>query len=372
MRESRTSLVNGPGLAKLLPAAYHTEFTFFSELPTELRDEIWKQACQFPRIVDIQMHESSIQPISYDYAPQYVLYTRELRISDVISVTHAPAVLQVCRESRQESCNHYRPWFYGRPEMGPKQDTTKEIPLYANSAVDTIFLRFENLSPATISYAQTAVNGLSPREEINGFGRQIWFPHFQPNYLLEFNSRLVTYLMQPKDNVNTQLTSPTSNASGVSDYHHVSTDNLPIVRQPRYVQTKPGTKFEVRQDLIHCICRPVGDQPIDGLKIGRSVLTSETDLHIRTGLKGLYPGNQYWGYDGNDDLPDGIDIQVRAAIAWVDARSLSLDKLEAQLAVDAVLDAELTIPFQELGISAEQQDDLGSEFTFHEEAGGAA
>ncbi|TLS27171.1 hypothetical protein PpBr36_04595 [Pyricularia pennisetigena] len=84
-------------------------FSLFTALPTELRLEIWRLTFQ-PRAVEVR------------YQPE----TDECR-----TITHPPAVLQVCRESREEALRFYHKCF------GTK---TQEPLIYFNSSIDILYI----------------------------------------------------------------------------------------------------------------------------------------------------------------------------------------------------------------------------------------
>ncbi|KAL8348525.1 hypothetical protein RB601_002419 [Gaeumannomyces tritici] len=84
-------------------------FTLFSSLPTELRLQIWRASFQ-PRAVEVR------------YQPE---------TDECHTITHPPAVLQVCHESREEAARHYRKAF------GTK---THEATIFFNPSIDILYI----------------------------------------------------------------------------------------------------------------------------------------------------------------------------------------------------------------------------------------
>ncbi|EHA47353.1 hypothetical protein MCOR07_007771 [Pyricularia oryzae] len=84
-------------------------FQLFTALPAELRLEVWRLSFQ-PRAVEVR------------YQPE----TDECR-----TITHPPAVLQVCRESREEALRFYHKCF------GTK---SQEPLIYFNSSIDILYI----------------------------------------------------------------------------------------------------------------------------------------------------------------------------------------------------------------------------------------
>ncbi|ELQ41758.1 hypothetical protein OOU_Y34scaffold00255g56 [Pyricularia oryzae Y34] len=98
-----------PWYTVLLCALARAHAVYYYSLPAELRLEVWRLSFQ-PRAVEVR------------YQPE----TDECR-----TITHPPAVLQVCRESREEALRFYHKCF------GTK---SQEPLIYFNSSIDILYI----------------------------------------------------------------------------------------------------------------------------------------------------------------------------------------------------------------------------------------
>lgn len=103
----------------------------FNGLPIELRLQIWKKAAFIPRNVDVWNKEIFIS--DQDEARAYAVPYR------MISRTPPPAILHVCRESRNEGLKHYMLEFGTTKDVGEFVVTSKPK-IYINPVVDTLCL----------------------------------------------------------------------------------------------------------------------------------------------------------------------------------------------------------------------------------------
>ncbi|KAF8855984.1 hypothetical protein BDZ45DRAFT_804489 [Acephala macrosclerotiorum] len=102
----------------------------FPKLPVELRLKVWKFVSFLPRIVDVWSKNFSIKCYDYREAliPHY-MFTR----------SPPPAILQICRESRNEALKHYTLDFAAERDEGAYVVSSKPR-IYINWKVDTVCL----------------------------------------------------------------------------------------------------------------------------------------------------------------------------------------------------------------------------------------
>ena len=102
------------------------EFTIFSHLPSELRKKIWELACFEQRVVKLPVLDLEVDPDPDERVP---------------GQSPVPAVLQVCRESREEGLRFYthcHTYYYHPLSAHPDEQTKHDTYIYPNSAVDIV------------------------------------------------------------------------------------------------------------------------------------------------------------------------------------------------------------------------------------------
>ena len=104
-------------------------FTLFSQLPQEVRHQIWRLAASVPRVVEIhEIHSSSYgtgRPPSGEHTTQ------------IKSNTRTPAILTVCKESRQLGLKEiYTTPFLDRSNYPYGH---RDAPIYINESRDIIY-----------------------------------------------------------------------------------------------------------------------------------------------------------------------------------------------------------------------------------------
>jgi hypothetical protein len=106
-------------------------FSSFGELPSELRIKIWSYVCFHPRNVDIMTEKLGTVRISDStYADVHKFFSH--------ACSH-PAVLQVCRESREEGLKHYQLEF-GTSYNSSIINVSTPPQIYVNFTCDRICL----------------------------------------------------------------------------------------------------------------------------------------------------------------------------------------------------------------------------------------
>lgn len=114
--------------------SYHTTFTLFPKLPTELRLMIWRAARPGPRTIELKWRND---------------------IGRWTSIAKPPVILQVNAESREEALKHYQLWFDGTSvpsEDGGKYSRNANLPMrtiYFDNRIDTAYLSTNTFDPAT-------------------------------------------------------------------------------------------------------------------------------------------------------------------------------------------------------------------------------
>jgi len=103
-------------------------FQLFQRLPSELRIQIWNEACMEPRVVEVVVH--TYIHFSVPRNKTYSIFTTR---------TPAPAVLHVCPEAREEGLKHYTRIFRKVP-IAP--DYWRDRVIYINPAKDTVYLTY--------------------------------------------------------------------------------------------------------------------------------------------------------------------------------------------------------------------------------------
>jgi hypothetical protein len=112
-------------------------FSCFSRLPRELQLEVWRFACQLPRVVEIRIEDYS---------------------ENITPVQGPPSVLQVSRNSREVALQHYK-LIFGQPTNWNSQaedlsrDDTSTSKVYFNSSVD--ILRIGDSTPPVNDFQPT-------------------------------------------------------------------------------------------------------------------------------------------------------------------------------------------------------------------------
>lgn len=100
MSRIQALLSNLPRLLPPPPKSDNTlrEFTFFSDLPPELRARIWRYAAHVPRVISLLYHTKEIDPAEVNGGSW---------TSNVEGQTRHPGIMQACRESRGEGSKYY-------------------------------------------------------------------------------------------------------------------------------------------------------------------------------------------------------------------------------------------------------------------------
>lgn len=104
-------------------------FTLFSQLPQEVRHQIWRLAASVPRVVEI--HEEQSSTYGSGKAPTGEHTTR------IKSNTRRPAILSICRESRQLGLKE----IYTTPFLDRSNYPygSHDAPIYINESRDIIY-----------------------------------------------------------------------------------------------------------------------------------------------------------------------------------------------------------------------------------------
>ncbi|KAJ8060168.1 hypothetical protein OCU04_010515 [Sclerotinia nivalis] len=115
-------------LSTTITAKFTRRFLVFSNLPTELRLLIWKQALPDPLVHEL--YPSC--PTSSPYNFKTKLRSNRRRI---------PTLLHTCRESREVALAHYSLMAYDPPPVAePREAVAGITPFYFNPTIDTLFL----------------------------------------------------------------------------------------------------------------------------------------------------------------------------------------------------------------------------------------
>ena len=112
-----------PPIPTSLSSPKLNNFTFFPELPFELRLKIWRQAFPGPRVVKV----NSYGMVNLD---GYCFHA-------FCSASQLPIVLSVCQESRAEALRYYHPSF------GMRYPSIPSI-IYFNCDIDTLYFEFDS------------------------------------------------------------------------------------------------------------------------------------------------------------------------------------------------------------------------------------
>ncbi|KAK6214480.1 hypothetical protein LQW54_004388 [Pestalotiopsis sp. IQ-011] len=149
-----------------------SSFHLFSELPAEIRLEIWQHSCSQPRVVEV----------SYD-----------AELDQCTTVTPQPAVLQASTESRREGLRIYRPLFgtsthpariYFHPQLDtlyiPRppamgyDDNARDFAELCTGAAEVVNLALDHVNPAV----------RRPWETYNKYALMSSFPKVMEVYLV--------------------------------------------------------------------------------------------------------------------------------------------------------------------------------------------